>query len=80
MTQLDRQASLESSYNQQAAAYKAQTAASVGQAVGAIGTSFVGMAQAGMFKGKTPTTTPTTPATTTGTIASTPSSGFNINC
>jgi hypothetical protein len=55
MTELDRQSSLESSYNQQAAAYKAQTAASVGQAVGAIGTSFVGMAQAGMFKGDRPT-------------------------
>ena len=35
MTQLDREASLESSYNQQAAAYGAQSSAMVGQAVGA---------------------------------------------
>jgi len=50
--QLDRQASLESSYNQQAAAYGAQKSQMIGQAVGAVGS----FAMQGGFSGKTPTT------------------------
>ena len=48
--QLDRQASLESSYNQQAAAYGAQKSQMIGQAVGAVGS----FAMQGGFSGKTP--------------------------
>jgi hypothetical protein len=54
MQELDRAASLESSYNQQAAAYGAQSSAMAGQAVGAVATGIVGAAQAGVFKGTTP--------------------------
>jgi hypothetical protein len=48
MQQLNRQASLESSFNQQAAAYGAQSSQMIGQAVGAIG-SFA--AQGGFKEG-----------------------------
>jgi hypothetical protein len=50
MQQLNRQASLESSANQQAAAYGAQSSQMIGQAVGAIGS----FAAAGGFKNNTP--------------------------
>ena len=56
MTQLDRQASLESSYNQQAAAYGAQSRGMAVQAVGSIASAGLHAYDAGMFKGKTPTT------------------------
>ena len=54
--QLNRQASLESSYNQQAAAYKTQQSQAIGQAVGAVGS----FAAQGGFSGKqtTPTESP----------------------
>jgi hypothetical protein len=54
MTELDRQSSLESSYNQQAAASGAQSSAMAGQAMGAITTGIIGGVQAGVFKGTTP--------------------------
>ena len=50
MTQLDREASLESSYSQQAAAYGAQSSAMAGQAVGGLAT----MGLSGAFKSKQP--------------------------
>jgi hypothetical protein len=59
MQQLNRQASLESSFNQQAAAYGAQGSQMIGQAVGAIG-SFA--AQGGFKQGafQNPNTTSNT--------------------
>ena len=50
MTELDRQASLESSYNQQAAAYGAQSSAMAGQAVGSLVTGGLEAYAGGMFK------------------------------
>jgi len=70
---LDREASLESSYNQQAAAHKAQANVAMGQAVGSLATGIA----SGAFKGaqKPPPTTPkTTPATTGSIITPPPSS------
>ena len=42
MQELNREASLESSYSQQAAAYGAQSSQMIGQAVGSIGTLAIG--------------------------------------
>ena len=56
--QLNRQASLESSFNQQAAAYGAQSSQMIGQAVGALGTFAAqgGFGKSGPFAGKNTTT------------------------
>ncbi len=69
MTELDRQASLESSYNQQAAAYGAQSRGMAVQAVGSAATLGLQAYTGGMFKGKTPETPKITPTTTTSAIA-----------
>ena len=57
LMQLDRESSLEDSYNQQAAAYGAQSRGMAVQAIGGLASAGLQAYASGMFKGKTPETT-----------------------
>jgi len=58
LTQLDRESSLEDSYNQQAAAYGAQSRGMAVQAIGGLASAGLQAYAGGMFKGKDVTTPP----------------------